>query len=275
MESLHERDRPARLPRGRGSRRAQGIRRARRRGGAERRPIPRRGRRVHQQPGQGRPGAVDAAGAPRRPGPGRGAQLRRRERVHRPARLPGHPYHRRTPVPGTRRAAWRGRRVSRRNRGLLDRPDRRAAADGLAADRARCGAGRGVPERRHHGGGRDPDHRHGEQDRVQPAGRLHDRRHGQGRGHARPGPGHHAVRADHRRRPAGQRAGQRAARSHPGDVRPAGHRRLHVHQRHRAAAGQRRGRHGAGPGPVHRRADRASAPTWPGSCRRTRKGRTS
>ena len=34
------------------------------------------------------------------------------------------------------------------------------------------------------------------------AARLHHRRHGQGRGHARPRPGHHAVRAHHRRRPA-------------------------------------------------------------------------
>ena len=66
-------------------------------------PSRRRGRRVHQQPGQGRPGAVDAAGAARRPGPGRRAQLRRRERLHRAARLPGHPRHRRTAGPGPRR----------------------------------------------------------------------------------------------------------------------------------------------------------------------------
>ena len=74
------------------------------------------------------------------------------------------------------------------------------------------------------------------------APRVHRRRDGQGGGHARPGPGHHAVRAHHRRRPEPGRAGPGAARGDPGHLRPAGHRRLHVHQRHRAAAGQRRRR---------------------------------
>ena len=71
------------------------------------------------------------------------------------------------------------------------------------------------------------------------ARRVHGRRDGQGGGHARPGPGHHALRAHHRRRPGPGGAGPGAARGDQGDVRPAGHRRLHVHQRHRAAAGQR------------------------------------
>ena len=71
-------------------------------------------------------------------GPGGGAQLRRGQRLHRAARLPGHPRH--------RRARWRrcwaqrpARSGAGRCRGLLDRPDRRAAADGPAARRGRRG----------------------------------------------------------------------------------------------------------------------------------------
>ena len=58
------------------------------------------------------------------------------------------------------------------------------------------------------------------------------------------GPGHHAVRGDHRRGPDRGRAGLGAALGGRGDLRPAGHRRLHVHQRHGAAHGQR-GQRGA------------------------------
>ena len=105
---------------------AAGIRsgsRPRPRARRQRRPARRGGRRAHQQPGQGRAGAVDPAGAGHRPAHRRRAQLRRRQRLHRQRRLRRHARHRR----GRRRGA-RHRRD--RRRGLLDRPDRRAAADG-------------------------------------------------------------------------------------------------------------------------------------------------
>ncbi len=57
-------------------------------------------------------------------------QLRRRERVHRTGRLRRHPPHRR----GGR---GRARHRRRRGRGLLDRPDRRAAADARGPRRRR------------------------------------------------------------------------------------------------------------------------------------------
>ena len=70
--------------------------------------------------------------------------------------------------------------------------------------------------------------------------RLVGRRHGQGRRHARARAGHHAGRAHHRRGGRQRGAGRGAARGDPADLRPDRRGRLHVHQRHRAAAGQRR-----------------------------------
>ena len=60
-----------------------------------------------------------------------------------------------------------------------------------------------------------------------------------GAGMLAPGLATMLVRAHHRRRPGPGRPGPRRCARRPGDLRPAGHRRLHVHQRHRAAAGQR------------------------------------
>ena len=59
-----------------------------------------------------------------------------------------------------------------RDRGLLDRPDRRAAAHGQAAARGGRGRRRGGPGRRRARRRRDPHHRHGRQDRLPPAGRA-------------------------------------------------------------------------------------------------------
>ena len=126
-------------------------------------PVPRRRRRLHRQPGAGRPGQVVPPGGQRRPGPRGRAQLRRRQRLHRAARLPGHPRHRRA-------AGRRAGRLGGRDRGLLDRPDRRAAADGQAAARRGRGRRRGRPVRRRARRRRDPHHRHDRQDRL-PAAR--------------------------------------------------------------------------------------------------------
>ena len=69
------------------------------------------------------------------------------------------------------------------------------------------------------------------------------RRHGQGRRHARPAAGHDARRAHHRRRSSTPPTCDRALRAATaGHLRPARLRRLHVHQRHRHADGQRRQR---------------------------------
>ncbi len=65
-------------------------------------------------------------------------------------------------------------------------------------------------------------------------------RHGEGRRHARPRSGHDAVRAHHRRDGRLEPIGGGAAGSDRPDVRPDRLRWVHVHQRHRAAAGQRR-----------------------------------
>ena len=72
-----------------------------------------------------------------------------------------------------------------------------------------------------------------------PAGAgLHRRRHGQGRRHARPGPGHHARVLTTDADLTAQRARRGAARGHRRHLRPDRLRRLHVHQRHRAADGR-------------------------------------
>ena len=70
--------------------------------------------------------------------------------------------------------------------------------------------------------------------------RVHHRRHGQGRRHAGAGPGHHAGGPHHRRGGPARNARRRAPRRHPRHLRPGRLGRLHVHQRHRGAAGLRR-----------------------------------
>ena len=57
-----------------------------------------------------------------------------------------------------------------------------------------------------------------------------------------------------------------AARGHRGHLRPARLRRLHVHQRHRAAAGLRRLRESTPTRPSSTPRSTPSAPTWPRSC---------
>ena len=66
-----------------------------------------------------------------------------------------------------------------------------------------------------------------------------------GAGMLAPAARHDARRAHHRRRRTRRRPRRRAARRDPGQLRPARLRRLHVDQRHRHPAGQRRQRHHA------------------------------
>ena len=106
---------------------------------------------------------------------------------------------------------------------------------------------------------------------VEGAGWI-DRRHGQGRRHARTPARHDARRDHHRRRRPGRRPRRGTARGHPGQLRPARLRRLHVHQRHRHRHGQRRQRDHAAAVGLHRRAHPGSAPTWRCSCSRDAEG---
>ena len=219
-----------RLPRCRCRGRSEVGRAARRRRRRQRRTVACCCRRLHAQPGQGRTGAVVRAGAGRRAGRCRGAQLRRRERVHRAARLPGHPCHR--GVAGRGAAA-----LDHRRRGLLDRPDRGATSRRGAAGRSRRGRRPAVRRRRRRRGSRDHDDRHEAEAVGRDDGqRRHGRRHGQGRRDARPRTGDHARRPHHRC--PGRRGRPRpcTAVRHRRDVRPGRLRRLHVDQRHGAAA---------------------------------------
>ncbi len=167
-----------------------------------------------------------------RPGRRRRAQLRRGQRLHRPGRLPGHPRHRRVGRHGARR-------LGDRRRGLLDRPDRRPAAHRPAAGRGRRGGAAARRDRGRRRGPRDHDDRLGAEAVGGRGGRLRRRRHGQGRRDARARPGHDARRPHHRRRGRGRPAGRSAAPRHRHDLRPGRLRRVHVDQRHRAAAGLR------------------------------------
>ena len=149
-----------------------------------------------------------------------------------------------------------------RGRGLLHRPDRRAAAARRPARRGREGR-RGGAGRRRRGGHRrrhrGDDHRHRRQ-----AGRVVDPAgwrvggFAKGAGHDRPGHGHDARRAHHRRRRSTPPRCDAALRAAVGvTLRPARHRRRHVHQRHRPAAGLRRvRRRRPSAAELHRRADR-------------------
>ena len=219
----------------------QGIRRARPGAGVQRGTRPRRRGRVHPQQGQGRAGVVVAAGADHRAAARGDPQFRRRQRLHRPAGVPGHPRHRRG---RRRRAVGLGHRNrGHRGRGLLDRADRRPAADGQGAgrrhrDRARDGR---RADRRRGGRPRHHDHRHRAQTGcAAPQRQLDGRRHGQGCGHAGAVAGHHAQRHHHRRRRRRRRPGPCAAERDRADLRPPRRRRQLLDQRHRAAAGLRR-----------------------------------
>ena len=192
-----ERHRRRRLPGRRCRRRAEIHRRAGRRRRRQRRAPRYRRRGLHHQPGPGRAGALVPAGADLVRAAGRRAEFRRRQRLHGRRGLRRHPSDR-----GARGAAARDRR--RGGCRLLHRPDRAAAADGQPAGRG--GQGRRRPGRGGRPGCRrgDPDHGLGRENgrghRPDGRRRLYRRRHDQGRGHARPEPGHDALRPHHRRR---------------------------------------------------------------------------
>ena len=198
-------------------------------------------------------------------------ELRRRQRLHRPAGLPGHPRHRRG---RRRRAVGLGHRDRcHRGRGLLDRPDRRPAADGQGAGRRhrdRARDGRRADRRR---GGRPGhhDHRHRAQTGCA-APRRTDWTVGgmaKGAGMLAPSLATMLVRHHHRRGRRRRRAGHRAAPGHRAHLRPARRRRQLLDQRHRAAAGLRRQRDHAQPGRSRRRGAARSATTCAHSCRPT------
>ena len=268
-----ERHRARRVPGRRRGRRAEVQRRA----GCR----PRRQRRARRTPP---PRSSPATGSrpPRCCGPGRcvadgrlrggGAQLRRRQRLHRPGRLPGHPRHRRAGRRGCLGAS------ARRRRGLLDRADRRAAADGPAAAPGSSAAAAALAA----DGGAAAAEAIMTTDTRAEAGRSTAARAGRSAAWPRapgmlaPGLATMLVRGHHRRRrspAAALDAALRAAdRAH---LRPGRLRRLHVDQRHRAAAGRgasgiapeagrlRRGRPRGGlrrPGPAAARRRRGRRP---------------
>ena len=151
--------------------------------------------------------------------------------------------------------------LGRRRRRLLHRADRRAAADGPAARRRHRGRRRPVRRRWRRRGRRDHDHRHRRQ--AGPSCTRDGwtrRRDGQGRRHARTGAGDHARGPhDRRRRRRGRRCDAALRVRHGDDVRPDRLRRLHVDQRHGAAAGLRRLRGHARPRRARRRRHPRSA----------------
>ena len=155
----------------------------------------------------------------------------------------------RPPTPPPRRSPrLLGHRRGRR-RGLLHRADRPA----LPMDRLLAGVDAAAAPWQPTAATtppRDHDHRHRQPSRsVVDGDGWTRRRHGQGRGHARARPRHDARRPHHRRRRGRGRRCDAALRAATRvDLRPGRLRRLHVDQRHRAAAGVRR---------VGRRADRA------------------
>ena len=168
------------------------------------------------------------------------------------------------------------RDLARRRRRLLDRPDRRAAAHRQGARGRRHGRLAPVPDGRPGRGDRDHDHRHRAQDRAPDDRRrprpVDGRRHGQGCGHARAGPGDDALRHHDGRRRRRRHGRRRAAGRDQPDVRPDRLRRLHVHLGHGHAAGLGRQRLGAGPGGVHRSAHPGLRRAGPGADR-GRRGR--
>ena len=192
-------------------------------------------------------------------------QLRRRQRLHRPARVPGHARHRRA---GRRRARPQRRRGRRR----LHRPDRRPAADGQAAARSRDGRRRTVRARRREGRDRHQDHRHRAQD-----GRRRTRDGwtvgGMAKGAGMLAPGLATmlvVLTTDADLDAGRRSTRRCAAPPAYHLRPGRLRRLHVHQRHRAAARLRRLRRHPAPRRVRRRRARGVRRPGPAADRRRR-----
>ncbi|CAA9366262.1 MAG: Glutamate N-acetyltransferase @ N-acetylglutamate synthase, partial [uncultured Nocardioidaceae bacterium] len=265
-----ERHPPPRVPRRRCRRGAEeprpGRPAARPRARRQRRTPRRLRQRLHQQPLQGQPRAVERAGGEGRHRPGGGPQLRRRELLHRARGVPDHPRHRRAGRGGGR--LRRGRR-----RGLLDRADRPGQPPPRAARRGRRRCGGAHHRRRSTGGRGDHD------DRLRPqagrgrARRLERRRHGQGGWDARPA-ARHDARGPHHRRGGGRRdRRRRPARGDPGLLRPARLRRLHVDERHRDAAVQRRQRGGPGRRRLHRGGHRGLSRPGPAAARRRRGGR--
>ena len=131
----------------------------------------------------------------------------------------------------------------------LDRADRRAAADGQAAARRRRRAPTPLSARRRPGRrDGDHDHRHRAEDRRRArVGGFTVGGMAKGAGMLAPGLATMLVVLTTDAVADGAHAGRGAARSDPGQLRPAGLRRRDVHQRHRAAAGLRRVRRRAEP----------------------------
>ena len=129
---------PRRVPCSRCLGRAQEHRRQGPRPGRQRRPPVRLRQRLHRQPLQGQPGAVEPGGRQGRRRARGGAQLRRRQLLHRRRGLPDHPR-------GRRAGRARPRRRRHRRGGVLhraDRPDEPAAEPPRRRRRRRRGAQR-------------------------------------------------------------------------------------------------------------------------------------
>ena len=220
-------------------------RRAGRRPGRQRRPGRDRGRRLHRATGSRPPrccGASRCCGpassgpwcsTPAGPTPAPG---RRASRTPTPPRSTPRPA-----SPPRRRPA--GRRAGRR-RGLLDRPDRRAAADGQAAARGRRRGAGAVPRRRAGGRPGHHDHRHPAQDhRGRPATAGRSAAWPRAPACSPPAWPPCSACSPPTRSPTRRLLQEALRRGDRGHVRPGRLGRLPVHQRHRAAAGQR----GVGP----------------------------
>ena len=218
----------------------QAVGRARPRARRHRRPrAGRRRGRVHHQPRRGGAGAGQPRAPRRRPRRGGRAQLRQRQRRHR----------RRRP---RRRAAHV--RAHRRRPRLRDHATCSCARPGSSASRCRwTPVEAGIPKlgaqlarRRRRRRPRRPQahahHRHRAQGDAAPTpssatvAHVTRRRHGQGRGDARAVDGHDARGAHHRRRGrARRRCSALLERAVDDIVQRARRRRVHEHQRHRAA----------------------------------------
>ena len=199
-------------------------------------------------------------GGQRRPGPRRGAQLRRGQRLHRAARLPGHARHRR--APGRRhRCTIRAGEIAVCSTGLI--------GERLPMDKLLPGVDAAVADASRAGGLAAADAIRTTDTVVKIAFRRPDGYSigGMAKGAGMLAPGLATMLcvlttdADLDAGPARRRAPV----GHRGDLRPARHRRLHVHQRHGAADGQRGVRGDPGPGRVHPGCSPRCARTWPGS----------
>ena len=158
--------------------------------------------RLHHQPGEGRPGDLDPPGGRAAAGSGPWCST-----PAGPTPAPGPLGFQDTHATAEHLAAARLARtvgageIAVCSTGLIgERLPMDKLLPGVSAAVAEASRARRPGRRR-----RDQDHRHRRQDRLPARRRLHHRRDGQGRGHARARAGHHAVRAHHRRRPgAGQ-----------------------------------------------------------------------